>query len=218
MYSPRQIPLLGRVVRLLLPAPFRVVERSLNRTPLDADGFLPLPFALALRRPLGAAAALLLGCAIGAPAAHARVQELGLFENWRAYVSEDGGSKQCFARSEPVESKGKYKERGKPAITVSHRPKDKVRNEVSVMAGYVFKPQSKVEVEIGKKKFFLFVDQDAAWAEEAKVDEALVQEMGRGSKLVVKGVSSRGTETVDTYSLKGSKAALRAISQACGIR
>jgi hypothetical protein len=34
--------------------------------------------------------------------------------------------------------------------------------------------------------------------------------------MVVKGVSRRGTTTVDTYSLMGFMAAQRAIAQACG--
>jgi hypothetical protein len=155
---------------------------------------------------------------LAAPALHAAVEELGQFENWRAYMSDEGGSKQCFVRSEPVASKGDYKARGKPAFTVSHRPKDKVRNEVSVMAGYVFKPASQVEIQVDGKKFFLFVDEDAAWAQDQKVDDALVEALTRGAKLVVKGVSARGTATTDTYTLKGTQAALRKIAEACGVR
>jgi len=35
---------------------------------------------------------------------------------------------------------------------------------------------------------------------------------------VVKGVSARGTNTVDTFGLSGSSAAYKAISSECGIK
>ena len=44
----------------------------------------------------------------------------------------------------------------------------------------------------------------------------MVNAMAKGSKMVVKGTSSRGTPTTDTYSLMGFMAARRAITQACG--
>ena len=40
--------------------------------------------------------------------------------------------------------------------------------------------------------------------------------MKSGNKLVVKGISSRGTKTEDTYSLFGFTAALKLIDRACG--
>jgi Invasion associated locus B (IalB) protein len=37
-----------------------------------------------------------------------------------------------------------------------------------------------------------------------------------GKQMIVRGTSSRGTETTDTYSLSGFTAALAAIDKACG--
>ena len=42
--------------------------------------------------------------------------------------------------------------------------------------------------------------------------------MKRGRKMVVKGKSSRGTATTDTYSLTGFSAAYKAIGEACGVK
>jgi len=145
----------------------------------------------------------------------AEVRELGTFGDWGAYVVDGEAGKLCFARTEPRESKGDYTSRDETALTISHRPGDRVRNEVSVLAGYTYKEGSRVELAIGGKKFFLFVDGDAAWAESEQVDSALVQELEKGSTAVVKGTSSRGTLTTDTYSLRGSSAALGKISEAC---
>jgi hypothetical protein len=171
-----------------------------------------------LRLRASAAAVLLVICGSGASELRAGTELLGQFENWRAYVSQQGESKLCFARTEPVASKGAESSRKETALTVSHRPQDKVRNEISVLAGYVYKPKTQVEVAISGKKFFLFVDGDSAWAEDEKIDEAVVKELMKGSKLTVRGTSARGTTTTDTYSLKGSTAALKKISEACGVK
>ena len=40
--------------------------------------------------------------------------------------------------------------------------------------------------------------------------------MKAGKQLIVRGTSSRGTATTDTYSLAGFSAALAAIDKACG--
>jgi hypothetical protein len=124
--------------------------------------------------------------------------------------------KHCFVYGEPADQKGKYKTRGKVSVTVSHRPADKVRNEVSFSAGYSFKPESQLEVVVDQsKKFLLFVDGGSAWAPDAQTDQDLRKAMVSGKKMVVTGSSSRGTKTVDTYSLSGTKAALDRIDQEC---
>jgi hypothetical protein len=42
--------------------------------------------------------------------------------------------------------------------------------------------------------------------------------MRDGKQMVVKGVSSRGTKTTDTYSLAGVSQAYDAINEACGVK
>jgi hypothetical protein len=165
--------------------------------------------------------ALGLLCAVGAVpllAASPVVEPklLGTFEKWSAYAVQAPKGKHCFVYGEPADQKGKYKTRGKVSVTVSHRPTDKVRNEVSFSAGYSFKPESQLEVVIdGSKKFLLFVDGGSAWAPDVQTDQDLRKAIVSGKKMVVSGSSSRGTKTVDTYSLSGTKAALERIDQEC---
>lgn len=174
-----------------------------------------------LRRTETRGRALGLLCAVGALpllAANPAVEPkfLGAFEKWSAYAVQAPKGKHCFVYGEPAEQKGKFKSRGKVSLTVSHRPADKVRNEVSFSAGYSFKPESQLEVLIdGTKKFMLFVDGGSAWASDAQTDQDLRKALVAGKKMVVTGVSSRGTKTTDTYSLSGTKAALDRIDQEC---
>ena len=164
--------------------------------------------------------ALGLLCAVGAvpllAASPVDPKFLGAFEKWSAYAVQGQKGKHCFVYGEPTEQKGKFKSRGKVSVTVSHRPADKVRNEVSFSAGYSFKPESQLEIVIdGNKKFMLFVDGGSAWAPDAQTDQDLRKAIVAGKKMVVVGTSTRGTKTTDTYSLSGTKAALERIDQEC---
>jgi len=107
--------------------------------------------------------------------------------------------------------------RGRVVLLVTHRPADKEKGVVSVTTGYTYKKDSKANAKAGDKAFDLFTDGGFAFAEAGK-DADLVAAMIKGTDLVVKGTSSRGTLTTDTYSLKGFTAAWKAIGQACDMK
>lgn len=135
--------------------------------------------------------------------------------DWSAHQESEGSSSVCFMVSEPQKKQGKYKKRDMVTLAVTHRPASDSKNVVSIQAGYTYKKDSDVHVKIDAKSFVLFADKDYAFAEDDKSDNQLVKAMIAGSKLIVKGTSSRGTLTTDTYSLKGFTAAYRAIEKAC---
>jgi hypothetical protein len=159
--------------------------------------------------------ALLLVALVG-PALAAEPKLIDTFDDWSAFADAPKGARLCYMGGVPTKEEGKYKERGKPLVLVTHRPGEKSFDVVEVRAGYDYKPGSEVEAMAGGTAFKLFTDGDTAWAHDAKGDAALVAAMKRGATLVVKGVSSRGTETTDAYSLKGFSAAHDAIDKACG--
>ena len=72
-------------------------------------------------------------------------------------------------------------------------------------------------MSFGSKQFTLFTQNDMAWAVDDKTDRDIAKAIRGGSKMVVKGTSSRGTKTTDTFSLRGSSAAHDAISRECGL-
>ena len=74
----------------------------------------------------------------------------------------------------------------------------------------------RVSVDVDGKKFKLFTKGGNAWATDASADKALVAAMKAGRRMIIKGTSSRGTLTTDTYSLSGLTAAIKAIDKACG--
>lgn len=140
------------------------------------------------------------------------------FADWSAFTETAKGGKACWIGSEPAKSEGKYKKRGSAYVLVTHRPKEKAVSVVSITAGYVHKTDSEVALTIGGHAFALFTDGGQAWARDSKTDNALVRAMKGGKTMVVKGTSSRGTPTTDTYSLAGFTAAITAINKACGVK
>ena len=139
--------------------------------------------------------------------------QLGTFGDWEAY--RDAREGFCYAGSKPVKQEGRYTQRGDAFVLVTHRPKEKSFDVVSFDAGYAYKDGSEVSVTIGPQSFTLFGQGEQAWARDGNGDAQLVKAMRAGATLVVKGTSSRGTPTADTYSLKGVAAALDAINKAC---
>ncbi|MCH8238140.1 MAG: hypothetical protein IIC06_08205 [Proteobacteria bacterium] len=153
--------------------------------------------------------------------AGAQAEETNLLSTqgvWEAYQESEGGKKVCYLGSLPKKATGKYKKRGETYVLITHRPAEKSANVVSVKAGYTYQENSEVEVIIGTETFKLFTDAGHAFAYDQKTDGRLVKAMIRGAKMVIKGTSSRGTKTTDSYSLKGFTAAYQAINKACKIK
>jgi hypothetical protein len=142
---------------------------------------------------------------------------IGQFGTWGAYSAAPNGKKVCFALAKPSSSKTNPPNRPRdPAYAfVSTRPAEKVNNEVSVMIGYALKPGSESSVEVGGAAFAMYSQGDGLWIKNAAEEERMVEAMRKSADLVVKGVSSKGTETTDTFSLKGLAQALDKIAQDC---
>lgn len=142
---------------------------------------------------------------------------IGQFGTWGAYSATPNGKKVCFALAKPSSSKTNPPNRPRdPAYAfVSTRPAEKVNNEVSVMIGYALKPGSESTVEVGGASFAMYTQGDGLWIKNAAEEDRMVEAMRKSADLVVKGVSAKGTETTDTFSLKGLAQALDKIAQDC---
>lgn len=142
---------------------------------------------------------------------------IGQFGSWGAYSASPGGKTVCFALAKPTTSKTNPPNRPRdPAYAfVSTRPAEKVVNEVSVMMGYTLKPGSESTMEIGNARFAMYTQGDGIWLKNAAEEERLVEAMRKGADVTVKGVSGRGTETTDTFALRGLAQALDKVAQTC---
>ena len=143
---------------------------------------------------------------------------LGNFDNWMAYEYEEGGAKTCYMASKPTKDEGKYARRGDIFAMITHRHADRSYDVVSFIAGYSYQPGANVTVQIGNDNFTLFTQNDTAWARDSETDAKISKAIRGGKTMTVRGSSSRGTPTVDSYSLGGSGKAYDAINKACGVK
>jgi hypothetical protein len=152
-----------------------------------------------------------------APAGDVQPTLLGQYGDWGAYAATPNGRKVCFSIAKPKTSQTTPagRKRDQAYVFVSTRPAENVRNEVSVIIGYPFKEMTDATAEIGTDKFAMYVLNDGAWIKNVAEEARMVDSMRKGSDLTVKGVSGRGTESTDQYSLKGLSQALDRVTQEC---
>src|ERR1700716_3401925 len=142
---------------------------------------------------------------------------IGQFGTWGAYTAMANGKKVCFALAKPSSSKTNPPNRPRdPAYAfVSTRPAEKVVNEVSIMIGYALKPGSESTLEVGGSAYAMYNPGEGIWIKNAAEEERMVDAMRNAADATVKGVSVKGTETTDTFSLKGLSQALDKLAQDC---
>jgi hypothetical protein len=142
---------------------------------------------------------------------------IGQYGTWGAYSAMPNGKKVCFVLAKPSSSKTNPPNRPRdPAYAfISTRPSEKVVNEVSIMIGYVLKPGSESTVEVGGAAYAMYTQGDGLWIKNAAEEERMVDAMRKAADVTVKGVSAKGTETIDVFSLKGLSQALDRVAQDC---
>ena len=128
--------------------------------------------------------------------------------NWN-FVKEND---YCYIGSLPVNSDiPEGKKRGDVYILV-YRINNNPETIIQINSGYPYKNKESVNVKIDKKIYAFYADEDSAWTNN---DKEVVFAMKKGVKLIVSGISSRGTKTVDTYSLNGFTVAYNKLTKDC---
>jgi hypothetical protein len=142
---------------------------------------------------------------------------IGQFGDWGAYTASSGGKQVCYAYAKPTSQATQPPNRPRdPAyIFVSTRPSENVRNEISIVIGYPFKPGAVANVYIGPAKYAMYTQNDGAWIKNVAEEARMVETMRRGSDLVVTGESGKGTRSTDRYNLRGLAQALDRVAQEC---
>jgi hypothetical protein len=177
----------------------------------------PKPEVKPEAKPAAPAAAAKPASPAAAVAGGAQPKLLGQYGVWGAYTASPGGKKICFVLAKPSSSETNppSRPRNPVYIFISTRPADKVANEVSVVVGYPFKAGAEASAQIGGNSFPLYTQQDGAWIKSASEEAKMVDAMRGGDSAVVKGVSAKGTQSTDTFTLKGVAQALDRAGQEC---
>lgn len=173
----------------------------------------------AVMKMLGSA---LVAALVATGAAQAQVSDaVAQKKDWSIFKQGSAADRMCWIVSQPISSTAKRAgspvsvNRGDIFLMVAIRPGERVKNEVSMMAGYPYRKNSAVKVKIGSDTYEMFTEGEGAWTDSGESDDRLVAAMRRGADAVITGVSTRGTTTTDTFSLRGFTAAINEARKLC---
>jgi invasion protein IalB len=140
---------------------------------------------------------------------------LGKSGDWESFTYNEKGGKVCYMASQPKKSQGAAKGRGNVFFTITHRTADKSIGVVSVDAGFTYKKDAAVTLDVGGTKFDLYATGGTAWA---RNDKAVVAALLKAKTLVAHGTPAKGDAVADTFSLDGFAKAYADINKACDVK
>lgn len=166
-------------------------------------------------RAIVAIAAMTVPMLAGAASAQS-VKLLGEYRDWTAYTATESTGPVCFALSKPTEVTPSPDEFTEAWLYLTNRPSESVRNELNLVAGFIFAPDTTATATVGGQTFELFTDKDAAWLQDPAQNDDLAGALRAGSSVVIEGTSDKGIRITETFSLSGATAASRAIEGCTG--
>jgi hypothetical protein len=164
------------------------------------------------RATLGLATALTI---LAAPVFAQAVKQMGEYRSWTAYAATDTTGPVCFAISKPVSVEPMPDGYTEASLYLTNRPSEGVADELNLIAGYMFAPDTPAIALVDGQTFELFTEKDGAWLRNASEATNLASALRAGTTLVIEGTSDKGIKITETFSLSGATAASRAISDNC---
>ena len=143
------------------------------------------------------------------------LKSIGKFKDWESFVLSQEGNKICFAQSAPVLRAPKKLKRNPSRLFVSFRPKENIKNEISVTNGYTFKDKAPVTAKSGKKSYDLFSKDRFAWVVDKNDESKLITTMKKASRLMIIANTNKGDQTTDHYSMMGFTKAYNTARKSC---
>ena len=140
---------------------------------------------------------------------------LGDFRSWSAYAATEGSGALCFAMSKPTDVSPLPDGYTQAYLYLADRPAEGLEDELNLVAGYNFAPDTPATLSVGGESFELFTQNDAAWLENPALGPTLAGVIRAGSSLVIEGTSDKGIKIRQTFSLSGATAATRALDGEC---
>jgi hypothetical protein len=153
---------------------------------------------------------------LAGPANAQAVKLIGEFRDWTAYSATESTGPVCFALSKPTEVTPSPDDFTEAWLYLTNRPNESVRNELNLVAGFTFAPDTPATATVSGQSFELFTDKDAAWLLDPSQNDNLAGALRAGSTVVIEGTSDKGIRITETFSLSGATAASRAIEGCTG--
>ncbi len=151
-------------------------------------------------------AAIVLTALLAAPLA-AR-DSLGVFGDWGAF--RDPEVPRCYAISAAQNAR-----RGQPYASVGTWPRRQVRGQVHFRLSRQTAPGATISLSIGGERFALTGGGADAWAQDRRMDAAIVAAMRSAGSMSVSARDRAGNRFTDRFSLDGAATAMDAATVGC---
>jgi hypothetical protein len=137
---------------------------------------------------------------------------LGIWNSWGAFA--DAGVPRCYAiaMAEAVEGRSNDFQ---PYFTVGTWPRRNARGEVHVRLSRRLGSGSTVTLTIAGERFPLVAGAADAWAQDRRMDAAIVAAMRSASSMTVSARAAGGRGFSDSYALAGAASAMDAAMLGC---
>lgn len=155
--------------------------------------------------------ALFVCAALLVPAPLTARESLGIFAGWGAF--RDPSVPRCYAIATPQASTRKRDY--KPFASIGTWPRRSIRGQVHFRLSRKLAPDARVSLLVGGKSFRLTGGGGDAWAQDAKMDAAIVAAMRSAPRMSVRGVAAGGIRFTDRYDLDGAATAMDAAIIGC---
>lgn len=150
---------------------------------------------------------LFLALALAAPLA--AKDNLGMFEDWGAF--RDPQVPRCYAIAAPERSSGDY-----DAYTdIGTWPRQGVRGQVHFRLSRELAASPRITLALGGERFALTGGGADAWAQDKRMDAAIVAALRSANSMSVSATDRAGRRFTDRYSLAGVATAMDAATVGC---
>lgn len=159
-------------------------------------------------------AAITLALLLAAPAS-AR-DSLGVYSGWGAF-RDTGADPRCYAIA--MAERSRQSREFQPYADVAIWPKRGVRGQVHFRLSRRLAPDAKIVLDLGDQRFELAGGGNDAWAQDRRMDAAIVAAMRFAAYMTVNSKGADGRGFSDSYRLAGAATAMDAAAIGCaGIR
>ena len=148
-----------------------------------------------------------------AAAAGSPQQSIGAFDDWQAATHVEAGQTVCYAFTRAKSASRKLPGRGDVVLTVTQRAG--ARDAVALNAGFAYAANAAVAVQIESASQEFYTAQRYAFARDG---HATVAALLKANGLTAKSPVAKAADVVDSFSLKGFKAAYDAVNKACPVK
>lgn len=153
----------------------------------------------------------LAGLAVALPAPAIARDSLGVFGQWGAF--RDPSVPRCYAIAKPSSTSrgGTYAS----FASIGTWPRRQVRGQLHVRLSRKISPAGAITLRIGERSFELTGGGGDAWAQDKRMDAAVIAAMRSAARLTITARDTGGRVFSDSYSLDGAATAMDAATVGC---